>query len=149
MNRATFQDRLYDGLAARPPSRRAARWLRNVATQVLAHRLAPSIDPEHNGEALLLRELAPRLKVVFDVGANRGDWTRYVLELAPAVERVFCYEPGAGALAELQRRYGEHPRVQIIAAAVSDRPGEQYAGSGPARSPRPSEAARGGHGARP
>ncbi len=125
MNRATFQDRLYDGLAARPASRRAAQWLRNAATQVLAHRLAPSIDPEHNGEALLLRELAPRLKVVFDVGANRGDWTSHVLAIAPDIEKVLCYEPGASALAELQRRYADDPRVQITAAAVSDRPGEQ------------------------
>src|SRR5271169_1647849 len=114
MNRATFQDRLYDGLAARPAARRGALWLRNVATQVLAHRLAPSIDPVRNGEALLIGELAPRLRIVLDVGANRGDWTRQLLEAAPAVEHVLCYEPGAAALEALHGRYDADTRVQIV-----------------------------------
>jgi FkbM family methyltransferase len=124
MNSASLQDRLYDALAGRATTRNAALWVRNVSTQVLAHRLAPTIDPDYNGEALLQRELAPGLHTVIDVGANRGEWTVDLLEAASAVERVLCYEPGSSALKVLRGRLDSDSRVEIVAAAVSDVAGE-------------------------
>jgi FkbM family methyltransferase len=117
---ATFQDRLYDSLAQSTAARRAALRVRNIATQVLAHRLAPTIDPDRNGEALLQLELAYGLRVVIDVGANRGEWTAHLLRAAPAVERVICYEPACAALELLKRRFRSDGRVEIVAAAVAD-----------------------------
>jgi FkbM family methyltransferase len=125
LRRVAFQDRLYDTLAARPAGRRGALWLRNVATQVLAHRLAPSIHPDHNGETLLLRELASHLRVVIDVGANRGNWTAILIDIVPEIEKVLCYEPGVEALSALHGRYGADKRVEVVDAAVSDRAGEE------------------------
>ncbi len=123
VNRADLQDRVYDGLARSRAARHGALWVRNVATQLLAHRLAPTIDPDHNGEALLQRELAPWLCTVIDVGANRGEWTAHLLEAASGIETVCCYEPGSAALELLHRRFGSDERVKIIAAAVSDAAG--------------------------
>jgi FkbM family methyltransferase len=125
VNLATVQDRLYDTLAKSSAGRRGALWVRNIATQVLAHRLAPTIDPDRNGEAMLQRDLAPSLRTVIDVGANRGEWTASVLANAVGLERVLCYEPSSTALAALSERFGADSRVEVVAAAVSDKPGEQ------------------------
>lgn len=122
---AELQNRLYDGLARSAAARRAALWLRNATTQMLAHRLAPSIDPDRNGEALLQRELAPGLRVVMDVGANRGEWTAGLLSCAPALERVICYEPALSALDLLRGRFASEDRVEIVDAAVADAAGRQ------------------------
>jgi len=50
-------------------------------------------DLNSNGERWLLEKLASRslLKNVFDVGANRGDWTKLVLAANPAAT-MHCFE---------------------------------------------------------
>lgn len=50
-------------------------------------------DIDYNGERWLVRTLAAKqlLKTVFDVGANRGDWTAMVLESNPDAS-VHCFE---------------------------------------------------------
>jgi FkbM family methyltransferase len=52
----------------------------------------------------ILPLLPPERAVVFDVGANRGYWTRTLLALAEArVERVYAFEPCEVHRAELER----------------------------------------------
>jgi FkbM family methyltransferase len=58
-----------------------------------------------------------RREVAIDVGANTGEWT---LALSPHFERVYAVEPDERASSLIQAA----PNVQIISAAVSDRPGE-------------------------
>ncbi|HEU0250104.1 MAG TPA: FkbM family methyltransferase [Solirubrobacteraceae bacterium] len=124
-NYAQLQNRLYDSLSRSARARRGALWLRNVTTQMLGHWLAPSIDPDRNGESLLQRELAFKLRVVVDVGANRGEWTAGLLDYAPAIERVICYEPALSALGLLHDRFTSDDRVDIVEAAVADTTGER------------------------
>ena len=45
-----------------------------------------------NGEMRLLREVLPRAKTAFDVGANVGLWTRAALQANPQLA-VHCFEP--------------------------------------------------------
>lgn len=51
-------------------------------------------DPSLNGEEFLLRAELPKIKggVVFDVGANIGDWARYVLQVESSIQ-LHCFEP--------------------------------------------------------
>jgi FkbM family methyltransferase len=49
-------------------------------------------DEMVNGEAWLVRQVAPHLRVAFDVGANLGRWTRAVLEANPKA-LVYAFEP--------------------------------------------------------
>jgi len=121
----SLQNRFYDELARHAAARRGALWVRNIAAQMLAHRLAPTIDPDYNGEALLQRELAQELRIAIDVGANRGEWTTHLLEAAPAAERVICYEPASAAIEILSGRFSSDRRVEIVAAAVADEAGER------------------------
>jgi FkbM family methyltransferase len=58
-------------------------------------------DMRINGEADFLARNKNALRVVFDVGANVGEWTKHVLALNPHAE-VHCFEPGDLAFRELR-----------------------------------------------
>jgi FkbM family methyltransferase len=58
------------------------------------------LEPYTNGEWRTLAEHMPRCRVVFDVGANHGDWIETVLTLNPALE-VHAFEPSRESFAEL------------------------------------------------
>jgi FkbM family methyltransferase len=45
-----------------------------------------------NGEIFFLKSCLNDCKIVFDVGANRGDWTRSALEMKSRIT-VHCFEP--------------------------------------------------------
>lgn len=53
--------------------------------------------------------------VVFDVGANRGEWTQLLLKHRPAA-RVVLFEPAPGCHPHLQPLLGD--RVQLVTSAV-------------------------------
>jgi FkbM family methyltransferase len=56
-----------------------------------------------------------REPLVFDVGANRGDWTRFLLRRRPAA-RVVLFEPAAGCFPHIQPLLDD--RVQLERSAV-------------------------------
>lgn len=64
-----------------------SRNIRRVAQRVVFEEQGLANDPERNGEYWLLNKLASDLPVtVFDVGANRGDWSLAVLKRFPKAE---------------------------------------------------------------
>ncbi len=93
-------------------------------------------DPRitRNGELWLLRRLcalhAAKTSgpfVVFDGGANTGDYTRLVWQMARragcAVE-VHAFEPSPPGVEALRREFAAEPAVRIVGAALADRTGE-------------------------
>lgn len=78
-------------------------------------------DPTANGELRFVREAAPHLDVVLDVGANVGDWTASVLELRPTAT-IHAFEPSTSAHHALLRR-GFPDNVTVHKAALSSRTG--------------------------
>ena len=50
------------------------------------------IDMRTNGELRLMREKLPHATVIFDAGANVGDWTEEALKINPRAE-FHCFEP--------------------------------------------------------
>jgi FkbM family methyltransferase len=60
-------------------------------------------DSATNGELRVLAELMPGCRVVFDVGANRGDWCETVLAINPALA-VHAFEPAPDSFAALAAR---------------------------------------------
>ena len=94
-------------------------------------------DPrfEYNGERWLLSESLQahvrsgtrRPFVVFDVGANVGDYAREVLRAAHAVGcsvEVHLFEPSPRCLEELRRSFTGESRVRIVPGAVGAACGE-------------------------
>jgi FkbM family methyltransferase len=74
-----------------------------------------------NGELRVMRAFLPRAKVVFDVGANVGDWAIEALQIAPKAT-VHCFEPGSATFARLQQRAlpGDVRLNQVALGAVSE-----------------------------
>jgi FkbM family methyltransferase len=60
-------------------------------------------DMATNGETYLMWRFLPSAKVVFDIGANRGQWTHRALEINPNAE-YHCFEPGTAAYQVLAAR---------------------------------------------
>ncbi|WP_439576678.1 FkbM family methyltransferase [Elioraea sp.] len=75
------------------------------------------------GEERFLRRAAPgfRTGTVLDVGANAGDYARYVRSLAPEA-RIVAFEPHPRTFARLLRAAETH-RFEAINVAVSDTAG--------------------------
>ena len=60
-------------------------------------------DMNTNGELYLLKDVLPNCAVVFDVGANVGDWAELALGINPAIN-MHCFEPSAVTYQTLKTR---------------------------------------------
>ena len=79
---------------------------------------------EQNGEVWLLERLAQiHPAMVFDVGANIGDWTRHARRLMPEAE-IHAFEIAPETTLILRQRVGDLDRVVINDCGMADRSGE-------------------------
>ncbi len=62
-------------------------------------------DIHTNGELRLMQTILPQCAIVFDVGANVGDWTALALEISPRLQ-IHCFEPSAATFQRLQAQVG-------------------------------------------
>ncbi len=70
----------------------------------------------------LLADRADQELVVLDVGANVGAWTVQALQAFPQA-RIYCFEPGVTAFAELTQSLGTDPRVSLNRLALAETEG--------------------------
>jgi FkbM family methyltransferase len=119
---------------------RRATWWRRLARRGGGRlfRLAENNDEtrfDHNGERWLLhavlaahvRERRCEPAVIMDVGANTGDYTRAVLELATAVGAevdAHLFEPSPQCQARLRAAFGDVRATHLVASAVGEVAGE-------------------------
>jgi FkbM family methyltransferase len=80
-------------------------------------------DMHTNGELYWLRQVLPRCEIVFDVGANVGNWTALALSLNPALH-IHCFEPSAATFQRLQARAFGSGKVSLNRLGLSASPGE-------------------------
>lgn len=64
-----------------------------------------NFDRKTNGEYLLLKKIIPQVKVVFDVGANTGDYSAEIKKHNPEVI-IHCFEPDMRAFLILKKKSG-------------------------------------------
>lgn len=103
---------------------RLGRFLSNEA------RLDVGNDMSSNGELLVQRAVLTNLRgtapaTVFDVGANLGDWSDHLLQLAGSLQvpvALHAFEPAPTTRESLRRRLGD--RATVVGAAASDSDGE-------------------------
>ena len=80
-------------------------------------------DNELSGEYRVLRILSKnRLKVVFDVGANVGNWTKELKRNSPDAE-VFAFEPVPLTFERLSKNLKGIPKVNLHQIALSETKG--------------------------
>lgn len=108
--------------------------LRNIAWRLgrklycLARGDLPN-DPRANGEYWLLRKIVGRSGrevTLFDIGANKGNWSLHALECSAASAglRIFAFEPSSATRAILERNTSRSPAIQVESFALSSRRGE-------------------------
>ena len=115
-------DALHRRLSRSPVFIRLALKARNQANCILAAHLGESTSHDHNGEALLVRTVAPHVSSFVDVGANTGEWVQLVLRAGRPDLRGLCFEPNQALHPQLRRALGS-ARVDLSSLAVSDRQG--------------------------
>lgn len=82
------------------------------------YRKAALQDMEGNGEFALLDKLGSELRVVFDVGANVGDWTAHALKAG--AQSVHAFEISPATSEALAKRYADEPRVCVNTFGLSN-----------------------------
>lgn len=94
-------------------------------------------QPSVSGERGVIKMVAKRRRhgstplVMFDVGANEGDYTREILEELGDAVLVWCFEPSPSAFALLDSRFGKLRNVRLNKLGLSN-----VAGVGTLHSPR-------------
>lgn len=78
-------------------------------------------DMSRNGELHFVHSQSENLKTIFDIGANRGDWTRSVLKAQSKAE-FHCFEPSKDIFLDLQSQLWPD-RVRLVNAALSSQEG--------------------------
>lgn len=80
-------------------------------------------DLESNGELFVLKVLAQtRPEVIFDVGANVGDWTRIANRSCPGAD-IHSFEISPPTFVQLQAKCAGASKVFVRNTGLSDKPG--------------------------
>jgi FkbM family methyltransferase len=82
--------------------------------------IGPSADVLESGEAMVLELLdnRPGEIVVFDVGANIGEWSELAQNRFGSRARIFSFEPSAATFARLKERVGQHRNITLVNAGL-------------------------------
>ncbi len=84
---------------------------------------AADMDPSKNGEHLLLQSILSYCTIYFDVGANKGEWTNFIVKnKKDNFYKCYLFEPGTAAFAYLIERFNSD-FIGIKNIAVSNSPG--------------------------
>lgn len=76
-----------------------------------------------NGEQALLDRISPLpARIVFDVGANVGTWSRHAIKVFPAAD-LHAFEIVPDTFTELRRRLPPEPRLTLNPFGLSDHAG--------------------------
>ncbi len=79
-----------------------------------------NFDPSQSDQRRFLLQLENRLRrnpVVFDIGANRGQFAKLVRESIPDA-RIHAFEPNPHAFADLERAFSRDSNIALVQAAM-------------------------------
>ncbi len=99
--------------------------VRNQCNAVIRQRLTDGINPEQNGEYLLLSQLRKSIIVFVDAGANVGDWSARLLDTGNEFSLGLLFEPSKSAVEQLRKRFCNVANVEVIPCGLSDRAGSR------------------------
>ncbi len=120
------RNRLFDRLQRRlSESRRVVKGLvklRNQCNMIIGASFSKGPRIEENGEALIIRKLAPFCDSFMDVGANKGEWSD--VALSAGFSRGIVVEPNPTAFEWLKEKYRERAEIVVgqwlLSEGVSD-----------------------------
>lgn len=122
-----FLNNLHKTLANSTLAVKAAILLRNQCRCVIKYHLTEDTNPIKNGEAWLVKLIAPNSSNFIDVGANLGNWTKLFLEstINGEQKKGFLFDPSDYAIEKLKHRFGHLEGIKVIQGAVSDTLGQK------------------------
>ncbi|CAN5475686.1 FkbM family methyltransferase [soil metagenome] len=86
-------------------------------------------DYQHNGEAAMLERISGMIKsdapVLFDVGANKGEFTKHILESWKGRQiRLYVFEPSQKTYAMLKAAIPASDSVRLVNKGLGDKEGK-------------------------
>ena len=83
-------------------------------------------DYQHNGESAMLEKISSMIKsdspVLFDVGANKGEFTKHILERWNGKPiKLYAFEPSQKTYSILQSAIPKSDSVQLVNKGLSDK----------------------------
>lgn len=99
-------------------------WLLGKTVKLAQYGQGIGIADERRVDRTVLKQLKAGMQplVIFDVGANRGQYLQLALQ-RPAV--VHAFEPNSVAFTELAKRFGERSEVRLSKLALGSEQGER------------------------
>ncbi len=76
-----------------------------------------------DGELHLMQQLLRPNDLVFDVGANVGEWSLYALQVEPSIQ-LFSFEPLPLIYSDLKGKLAKYTNAEVFNLALSDRSGK-------------------------
>jgi FkbM family methyltransferase len=105
-------------------------WERLITIALTGMNIGGGGNVDDSGESFVLNHLfstifkVPPL-VVFDVGANIGDYAEHVISrLSPDNLRLYCFEPSASTFATLTNRLSGHQGIHLSNVALGSKEGK-------------------------
>ncbi|MCK9582001.1 MAG: FkbM family methyltransferase [Methanoregula sp.] len=83
------------------------------------HRGENNADIDSNGELLFLEKNINIFSSFFDVGANVGEWTNFVLELRPSA-KIYSFEPSDDSFNKISQNV-KSENVRLVKMALGDK----------------------------
>jgi FkbM family methyltransferase len=95
--------------------------VRNQSESVIGYALGEDaeVTDAGNSERWLISAVAREIRTFFDIGANRGDWTKVMIGCNPNALGCLC-EPVGWCFDELQSRFGDDAKLHLFQVAVSN-----------------------------
>jgi FkbM family methyltransferase len=127
MSLASLIDRLQLSLAKSRLAVTIAVKMRNQSNKIIAYSLARTHHSDKNGESLVLDKIVSREKYIFDVGANKGEWTELAIHSAEELQteqKYYLFEPGRIAFDMLAKKFNGDQRVVLANIGLGDQDGE-------------------------
>ncbi|HZX58628.1 MAG TPA: hypothetical protein VFE54_07875, partial [Mucilaginibacter sp.] len=96
--------------------------IRNQCNRIIIARYGiKDMSPKLNGEHLVLDLITSFCNSYFDIGANKGDWTAYVLDNVKTNScKLYLYEPGLVAFDFSLTRFKDFKNIVVNKIALSD-----------------------------
>ncbi len=82
------------------------------------------LKPGHIDSLEILQNLRDRkIRVIYDIGANRGTWTLLARSIFPDAE-IIAFEPLTGHVEEFKRNTGNLKKIRIFETCLGSKPGK-------------------------
>ncbi len=84
-------------------------------------------SPSNSGERFVLNYINSKLRskiTIFDIGANKGEYTEEILEIMGKKPKVYVFEPLRAACSVLRRKFTKNKQVKIFNLGFSNKFGK-------------------------